>query len=71
MEDLSDEELIKKLWHYKFSKNTTMKKISEEIDYNPSHLSKMIGNKKQLSSIARQKIIWFLTKKEKESGEQY
>ncbi len=71
MEHLSDEELIKKLWSYKFSKNITMKKIADELEYNASHLSKMIGNKKQLSSIARQKIIWFLTKKEKETGEQY
>lgn len=71
MENLSDVELIKKLWRYKFSKNITMREIAGELGYNPSHLSKMIGNKKQLSLYAREKIIWFLAKKEKESGEEY
>ncbi len=71
MEDLTDVDLIKKLWRYNFSQKTTMKKTCAELGYNSSHLSKMIGNKKQLSSIAREKIIWFLNKKEKENGETY
>ncbi len=71
MDDLSDEELIKKLWRYKFSSKTTMKKISEEIGWTPHYLSKMINTKKQLSFMAREKLIWFLGKKEKETGTTY
>lgn len=70
-EDLSDEELIKKLWNYKFSTNTTMAKIAEELGYNPRHLSKMIGNKKQMTIVGKKKLIWFLTKKEQENKETY
>ena len=70
-EDLSEDELIKKLWNYKFSTNTTMAKIAEELGYNPRHLSKMIGNKKQMTIVGKKKITWFLSKKEQENKETY
>ena len=70
-EDLSDDELIKKLWNYKFSAKTTMEKIAEELGYNPRHLSKMIGNKKQMTNVGKKKLIWFLSKKEEENKEKY
>lgn len=71
MQDLSVDDLIKKLWRYKFAQNTTMAKIAEELGYNACHLSKMIGNKKQMSSVGREKLIWFLSKKEQENNETY
>lgn len=71
MEDLSVDEVIQKLYRYKFARHTTLKKIAEEIGYNPTALSRMMGNKKQMSNLAKQRILYFLSKKEKENGEIY
>ena len=71
MQDLSVDELIKKLWRYKFSKKTTMREIAEEMGYTSFYLSKMIGSKKQITSVGKEKLTWFLAKKEKDHGETY
>ncbi len=71
MENLSDEELIKKLWRYKFSVKTTMTKISEEIGWTRFYLSKTINDKKQLTFMARERLLWFLAKKEQENSTTY